>query len=366
MIMTEPLESAGSDGDRLDQPEFILLSEPTNADLRAKVTQAWQDFAAALAARLRTLATGEQLEITLDPTASGIGDAVYSVSIEAAAGEQLHVLAVGNAVLPAGFRLDRASVADMIALGWSPPGVVEGSGDSFGLRTARADVSGLAATVSRTLRDVYGAPHPAFLVFVVYGADGHPVQVEPLGTARPDTGRLDRAGEVDLDQALAASPGAQAADDGMALDERVRTVVATMMKSEVDQLQVDADGDIGIRAGSAMVFVRVRQNPPLVDVFSPVLTEVEPTERLYVKLSELTHRMPIGRLYCTDDTVWASVPVFGRNFQATHLMLAVQVMTGLADELDDRLHGEFGGKRFFGEGDKAKDRPGEHRTGMYL
>ena len=44
--------------------------------------------------------------------------------------------------------------------------------------------------------------------------------------------------------------------------------------------------------------------------------------------------------------------MFGRNFQATHLMLAVQVMTGLADELDDRLHGEFGGKRFFGEGDK--------------
>ena len=34
-------------------------------------------------------------------------------------------------------------------------------------------------------------------------------------------------------------------------------------------------------------------------------------------------------------------------------MLAVQVMTGLADELDDRLHGEFGGKRFFVESDKA-------------
>jgi T3SS (YopN, CesT) and YbjN peptide-binding chaperone 1 len=140
-----------------------------------------------------------------------------------------------------------------------------------------------------------------------------------------------------------------------------------MSKTTVDQLQVDTDGDIGIRAGSAMVFVRVRDNPPLVDVLSPILTEVEPTEQLYVKLSELTNRMPIGRLYCAQDTVWASIPVFGRNFQATHLMLAVQVMTGLADELDDRLHGEFGGKRFFGEGDKpgGKD-DGDHRTGMYL
>ena len=66
--------------------------------------------------------------------------------------------------------------------------------------------------------------------------------------------------------------------------------------------------------------------------------------------------MPIGRLYCNDETVWASVPVFGRDFQATHLMLAVQVMTGLADELDDRLHGEFGGKRFFVEGDRPHGR----------
>jgi hypothetical protein len=117
-----------------------------------------------------------------------------------------------------------------------------------------------------------------------------------------------------------------------------------------------------------MVFVRVRDNPPLVDVFSPILTEVEPTEQLYMKLSELTNRMPIGRLYVAQDTVWASIPVFGRNFQATHLMLAVQVMTGLADELDDRLHGEFGGKRFFGEGDKpaTKDNSDDHRPGMYL
>jgi hypothetical protein len=96
---------------------------------------------------------------------------------------------------------------------------------------------------------------------------------------------------------------------------------------------------------------------------------VDTNEQLYAKLSELTHRMPIGRLYCAGDTVWASVPVFGRDFQPTHLMLAVQVMTGLADELDDRLHGEFGGKRFFVEGDRAAvpDEKGpDAQTGMYL
>ena len=345
------------------QHESILLDEPSTADLRAKVTQAWQEFARALADRLTALPPGAHVELTLDPTASGTDDAVYSVGVDVGSDGRFAARAVGNATLPQGYRLDRAAVADMVALGWSPPGVVEGSGEQFGLDSVAGEAGRLAALLSRTLRDIYGAPHPAFLVFSIEDAEGEALPGEPLGTARSEFG-LGREIGAELEEALAATGEAEVDSEMLELAERVRTVVSTMLKSDSDRLQVDSDGDINIRAGSAMVFVRVRDNPPLVDVFSPVLTEVEPTERLYVKLSELTNRMPIGRLYCADDTVWASIPVFGRNFQPTHLMLAVQVMTGLADELDDRLHGEFGGKRFFGEGDKPGR--GEHRTGMYL
>jgi hypothetical protein len=349
-----------------EQPEGILLDEPTTADLRAKVTEAWREFAGALATLLPTLAAGAHIDLTLDPTASGT--AVYSVSVRVLDGGVVEALAVGNAALPEGFRMDRSAVADLVALGWSPPGVLPGSGDSFGLRSEMTKVKQLATIVSRTLRDVYGAPHPAFLVYLVHDDEDEPIESAPLAQARHEAGIEDELSLDDLDEDGVLSEAlANAADEVIPLEERVRTVVATMSKTTIDQLQVDTDGDIGIRAGSAMVFVRVRDNPPLVDVFSPILTEVEPTEQLYVKLSELTNRMPIGRLYCAQDTVWASIPVFGRNFQATHLMLAVQVMTGLADELDDRLHGEFGGKRFFGEGDKpgAKEAD-DHRTGMYL
>jgi hypothetical protein len=351
-----------------EQPEGVLLDEPTTADLRAKVTEAWREFAGALATLLPTLAPGAYVDVTLDPTASGTGTAVYSVSLRVLAGGVVEALAVGNAGLPTGFRMDRSAVADLVALGWSPPGVLPGSGDSFGLRGDVTKASGLATIVSRTLRDVYGAPHPAFLVYLVHDDADEPIETAPLATAQHAPSIDDELSLDDLDEDGVLSEAlANAADDVIPLDERVRTVVATMSKTTVDQLQLDTDGDIGIRAGSAMVFVRVRDNPPLVDVFSPILTEVEPSEQLYVKLSELTNRMPIGRLYVAQDTVWASIPVFGRNFQATHLMLAVQVMTGLADELDDRLHGEFGGKRFFGEGDKPATKDvDDHRPGMYL
>lgn len=159
------------------------------------------------------------------------------------------------------------------------------------------------------------------------------------GRPASEAGRIARSGDPDKQT--------EDRETSAALRESVLAVVATMLKTTPEQVLVDADGDINIRSGSAMVFVRLRDNPPLVDVFSPVLTEVPLTEKLYAKLSELTNRIPIGRIYCANSTVWASIPVLGRNFQSVHLMLAVQVMTGLADELGDRLHGEFGGRTFF-------------------
>jgi hypothetical protein len=348
-------------------PEVALLDDlAVGADLKAKVADAWRDFAKALAEAVPDLPAGTQLELTLDPTASGTGDAIYGVTVQAGEEGRVGALAVGNASLPDGYRLDRGQIADLVALGWSPPGVVAGSGDDFGLTGTAAEATRVAVTVTRTLRDVYGAPHPAFVTYAAQDGEAEPVPVGPLGTARPilpEDGPADLPG-TDLEPFGRSPRGG--VEDELPLADRVSAVVAGLLKSDPDQLQVDADGDIGIRSGSAMVFVRVRDNPPLVDVFSPILTEVTPTERLYVKLSELTSRMPIGRLYCTNDTVWASVPVFGRDFQHTHLMLAVQVMTGLADELDDRLQGDFGGKRFFGENDKPAGFGEGERTGMYL
>jgi hypothetical protein len=353
-------------------PEAALLDDlAVTSDLKAKVTEAWRDFARALSGCLPALPAGTQLEMTLDPTAAGTGDAVYGVTVQSGEGGQIGAFAVGNATLPEGYRLERAQVADLIALGWSPPGVVSGSGEDFGMSGTATDATQIAVRVARTLRDIYGAPHPAFVTYAARGEDDKPFTVAPLGTARPVLlGEGPDAGAVTEREAelrMLTGPATAARDTELPLADKVTAVVAGLLKTTPEQLQVDGDGDIGIRSGSAMVFVRVRDNPPLIDVFSPVLTEVEPTEQLYVKLSELTNRMPIGRLYCTDDTVWASVPVFGRDFQATHLMLAVQVMTGLADELDDRLHGEFGGKRFFGDADKPPAvNNGTERTGMYL
>ncbi|MET7393172.1 hypothetical protein ABZS66_06720 [Dactylosporangium sp. NPDC005572] len=356
---------AGEQDDVLSYETALFDDEdPVGGNLKEKVAEAWRDFARHLVSGLKDLEPGTTLDLTLDPTASGTGDAVYSVQVTGEDGDMLGATAVGNADLPTAYRLDRTVIAEIVALGWAPPGVLAGSGESFGLRVPKSEATHLSRLITRTLRDIYGTPHPAFLTYLAHDINGRVAPIPSLGVARSLASIVDADGDGVVDVAGAKHDEI----DGLPLYDKVTTVVARLMKTTPEELPIDPDGDIGIRSGSAMVFVRVRDNPPLVDVFSPILTEVEPTERLYVKLSELTNRMPIGRLYCTNDTVWASVPVFGRDFQPTHLMLAVQVMTGLADELDDRLHGEFGGKRFFGEGDKPKPAiTGEgERTGMYL
>jgi hypothetical protein len=162
--------------------------------------------------------------------------------------------------------------------------------------------------------------------------------------ARPVT-RPSGAGSQDL---AADRPAGRNTDLGDKLPERVKWVVAGLLGITADQLRVDSDGDIGIRAGSAMIFIRAQEDPPLVDVFSPLLSGLQPTEALYRRLSDLTNGMIIGRIYCTGDTIWASIPVFGQDFQSTHLLLAIQAMIELADDLDDHLHHDFGGSRFFG------------------
>ena len=355
-----------TDTTTFDAADSLLLDDiSVVSDLKTKVTEAWHEFARALAIVIQNLERGINVDLTLDPTASGTGQAVYEVSIQRNVDGRVGALAVSNAGLPEGHRLDRNAVAEMIILGWSPPGVVEGSGRDFAMVGATADAARIAVTITKTLRDVYGAPHPAFLTYTAHDADEVDVTVAALGTARARSTKQAEMEYLRLDE----DGFAALEDPQLTLTERVAIVVAGVQRTTPDQLQVDSDGDIGIRSGSAMVFVRIRENPSLVDVFSPVLTEIEASEKLYGKLSDLTTKMPIGRLYFANKTVWASVPVFGRDFQATHLMLAVQVMTGLADELDDRLHGEFGGKRFFVESDTpatAEVEAADVRTGMYL
>jgi hypothetical protein len=443
--------------------EASFREDPATADLSAKVTEAWRDFTNALTKVLHELPAGSRLELAIDQAAlEGGAPAIYEASVVCPEAGQLTAYAVGNTMLPEHYRLSLDAIGQLVALGWNPPGGAAGPGrdERYTQQLSQDQAASLSTVLTRTLHEIYRAPHPAFLMYAVHAAA--PAEDEAPDNEAPDHEAPDQqaAAEGEAAPAEAGAPSPTDAEAGapaeavatgavateaapteaapkeaapkeaaptkaapteaqteapaetptapvlpllgaarpmtgddedtglpnqadlsvLPLPDAVATVLAAILRTTPESLPVDNDGDFGIRSGSAMVFIRVREDPPLIDVFSPVLTDVNVSQPLFVRLSELTARLPIGRLYCANNTVWASVPVIGRNFQATHLMLAVQVMTGLADELDDRLHGEFGGKRFFVEADRAatgesapstpatgenKDGDDGH-TGMYL
>ena len=179
-----------------------------------------------------TLPVGAQLDLTLDPTASGTGDAVYSVSLRGR--RRRAARARSRSATPTcrpGYRMDRAAVADLVALGWSPPGVVDGLRRA--VRPARPrspTATRLAATVSRTLRDVYGAPHPAFLVYLGARRRGRAAR-RSTRSAPPGPSRASTTTALDdLDELTRAAAAGRPArlDEALPLDEQVRTVVAAM------------------------------------------------------------------------------------------------------------------------------------------
>jgi hypothetical protein len=111
----------------------------------------------------------------------------------------------------------------------------------------------------------------------------------------------------------------------------------------------DDDGDIPIRSGSAIMFIRVYATPPVVEVFSPVVGGVSDTPDLLRRVNQLTASLPLVRFAVVKDTLIASLQLLGEPFTPEHLQAALDIVGDLADRLDDDLARQFGGKVFFGE-----------------
>ena len=192
-------------------PEAPLYDDPATADLTAKVTEAWAEFGRALAAALPDLPADTELELTLDPTASGRRRGRLRGERHAGAEPaSYHAYAVSNAMLAAG--------APAVPYGGGRTGgprlvaARRGAGGGRAVRTAAAGRAGRPPGRDREPDParVYGTPHPAFLLYSAVAPDGSPVEAPALGAARPLPADADADGPAhpsDLDAHAAAGEG---------------------------------------------------------------------------------------------------------------------------------------------------------------
>lgn len=301
--------------------------------------EAWADFEARLSGALGAMEHATYLVVSLagDPRAGA------SAYVQFAQGGLLgfRAEAAGNHWLPAGHGLDSAQEVRLADLGWQRPGQAADGRNWVQEWEEPVPFAEVAAIAVRTLRDVYGASSPDELRYRSGAFPAHhgPAPEPSLGIP-PDR-------PVPEHPAAAVIPGqthpSPAPDEAAAaLEHALAEFIAGA------DLVADQDGDLPIRVGSALMFVRpIAGVPPLIQVFSPLVSGVELTPALLDALNDINRKVLFGRVFWTEREVVVSMELTAVGISASQIAFACVQLGNLADHLDDILRGRFGGRTMF-------------------
>jgi hypothetical protein len=301
-------------------------------------SEAWPAFETRLAVALGAMEHATYLVVSLagDPRAGA------SAYVQFAQGGLLgfRAEAAGNHWLPAGHGLVPAQEERLAALGWRRPGEAADGRNWVQEWQEPVPFADVAAVAVQTLRDVYGATGPDDLRYRSGAFPAHhgPVPEPGLGIA-PDRTVPEHAAAVIPGQTHPAPAPDEAA---AALERALAEFIAGA------DLVADADGDLPIRVGSALMFVRpVPGVPPLIQVFAPLVSGVDLTPALLDALNDINRKVLFGRVFWTEREVVVSMELTAVGVSAEQIAFACVQLGNLADHLDDVLRGRFGGRTMF-------------------
>lgn len=119
---------------------------------------------------------------------------------------------------------------------------------------------------------------------------------------------------------------------------------------EVEQVCQDPDGDIRIRYGSTMCFVRGIEDPPSVRLFAPMVIDVPRTPALLEDLNDINLNITVGRVVHTPaNEVLFSLELYGEQLTVEIVRASLDAATTIADHFDHQLQSRFGGKTLYAE-----------------
>ena len=310
------------------------MSEFAGFDLDRSTQRAWSAFQARLADRVAELADDEILIVEVGSVVEedAEGSAPY-VQFCAWGGTMVRCEVSSNAYLDPRVRLDSAGADVIVELGWSAPtagrdeAAAEGSSNFF-LDAERADADRLAVMSTRVLRDVFGVAHPAFLLSDDLGTEAAaPVEQTP--------------------EAAATFP-----NDREHLQQLVDAALAPYFGHEPSH---DEDDDIPVVSGSAMVFVRVLEDAPIVQLFCPLVCGVEDRDRAAFEVSVLNRDQRFLKFVLVEDDVIVHLYLPAYPFAPEHLRAMLGLMSSSVDALDEDLVARVGGRRMFEPADDEED-----------
>ncbi|GAB6061241.1 T3SS (YopN, CesT) and YbjN peptide-binding chaperone 1 [Desulfonatronum parangueonense] len=104
---------------------------------------------------------------------------------------------------------------------------------------------------------------------------------------------------------------------------RQRLLASVQEFTNLNDLAFDQDGDIAIRVGTAIVFIRYQTDPPLVRMHSPLVLGVEASPALLARLNELNKRGYL-HFFLDQGRVVAAADVYAAPFVVEHVGLDIE------------------------------------------
>lgn len=304
------------------------MPEYEDFDLDKSTAQAWHSFEDRLAEVLSVM--DDTADLTIGSVASS-SETVPFVRFSAVARDTLRAEAASNGVLADAYQLTAAQLSALEAAGWQPP-TTEGPYPSpnFSLECSQENTGELARQAVAVLRDIYGIQHPIFLAPDQLAEILQPREVPLTGTT-----------EFDPEDVVATIPV-----NREHLDDMVTAELTEMFGHEPMR---DAEGDIAIRVGSTMLFLRTSADHREIIVFSSLVHDVDGRSRAMEVLSDLNAEVRLVKFQLIRDRVFVTTSVFAHPFVPAHLHQAVRILSEVADGIDDDLAAKLRGRTTFEE-----------------
>jgi hypothetical protein len=225
--------------------------------------------------------------------------------------------------------LDPEAESAIAALGFHRPTAAAGEAEGEGSANFFVDVpvleaDRLAVMAVRALRDVFGVAHPAFL-----SASGLEVD--------PDVPSVPSEPAIELDEPASVMP-----ESAEHLRELVDLALTPLFGAEPEH---DEDGDIPVPWGSSLVYVRVDEDAPVVELFSCVADGVTDLQRAAFEVNVLNRDARFIKFTLVADRVMARIHLPAWPFVPEHLRSMLTGMSAKIDDIDEDLVARVGGSR---------------------
>ena len=300
------------------------MAEIDDFDIDRSIAQAWAEFQGRLSEIISVI--DESGDLTIGSGSMGVEPGPF-VRFSCPERDLVRCEAAGNAALGPDFQLLPDQLQAMADLGWNPPG--DGAAETnFWVSDTQERSDRLSELAVAALRDVYGVQHPVFLApdQLAEVLQPAPTPIEPAASLVPIV------------------PGSARGLSRIDLDELVDIELTAMYGHRPMR---DEEGDVAIRVGSTMLFLRTAADGQEVVIFSAVVHDVTGRSRAAEVLNDLNVAARWVKFQLIRDRVFVTFSVLARPFVAAHLHQAVQIVSDVADGIDEELAAKLGGRTTF-------------------